>query len=780
MTRTPVNGPPLPNPLPPLPASNAAPLLLAATATVFYLLFASPAIGWRDGPEFTVTPVYLDVGHPSGFPTYNLLAKLFTWLPLGAIGFRVTLFTALMGGLSLFLIALLLGHLHGRKAGPAARPWLLAPLPLFALHQAVFASSTELEVYSLNTAFLVLLLYCAARWNSGDGICWLHAGGFLYGVACGNHAALSLYLPVLLLLTFWGEPEQERAGGPRRHLIRLGLLSAFFLAGLSVYLLLPVRSATDRLPVDFGRTNTLERLWRHVSDAKDSETHFKGFMNVEEISFLVPLQFRNLCSPFLFLLSLPFFAWGLRLLWKSFQILAVALPLLILINIVFFYYWIDGSSAFLPALTAWILPVCLGAGELGRLAGARAARWRAIRPAAAGLAPALAGLLVLAQLLSLAGDRMAESDARSGFQSTEIYFPDLAALPPESLALHGFGWFPLLALQHAYSARPDVTLVFLTGLANPGYMAVPEPGKMPLAYFPAGPDGRYVDPAEPGFPSLFAAANITEGRRVFVNFGPMSGDIMPYLVPDARFRWMGEMLMDHRAGAGAVERGLYDDYLRRTEAYWARLAGGDDGPPARKLPDYMYHNLYTVLEYLYSCGRFRTVADAAGRFLGTFTDPSGRMFLPHSASNNILALMTDSLRRAGDPEAALAPLAELIRLRPRKIENYLMLGYILDGTGDAPGALEAWGKGLELDPLDFRLIRLYAFALARSASLDAAAAFLDGRIQTLEKDGRTASSALARRLRTCFLTPPDAPEPAEALLGGAGGPAAPGVGRRGE
>jgi hypothetical protein len=163
-----------------------------------------------------------------------------------------------MAAASLYLFALLLKLLHSRGTRPPALPWLLSPLFLYALDQAVFASSTELEVYSLNTAFLLFLLYCASRWNSGDGIAWLFAGGFLYGISCGNHAAMSLYLPVLLLITFWGEPPSNAWTRPGRHLARIGLLSLFFLAGLSVYLLLTVRSMTDHLPMDFGRTNTLE------------------------------------------------------------------------------------------------------------------------------------------------------------------------------------------------------------------------------------------------------------------------------------------------------------------------------------------------------------------------------------------------------------------------------------------------------------------------------------------------------------------------------------------
>ncbi|MDR2461233.1 MAG: DUF2723 domain-containing protein, partial [Deltaproteobacteria bacterium] len=354
--------------------SDFALVLMALIIAIFYIICSNPGIGWRDGPEFAITPVYLDVSHPSGFPTYNLLAKIFTWLPFGALALKITIFTALAGGASLFLFALLLRTLHNFKDNPAYL-WLFAPLVLFAVDKAVFLSSTELEVYSLNTAFLLVLLFCATKWRMGKGIAWLYSGAFIYGIACGNHAALSLYLPILLMLSIWGGPQNEQDKvNIWSHFKRVGALIPFFILGLSVYLLLIIRSQTNHLPFDFGRTNTLSRFWLHISDAKDAPIHFYGLSGIGNFSYLVKLQFKNLCSP-LFWLALPFFAWGLRYLWRTFQILSVALPTLILINFVFFYYWVDGSSAFIPSITVFFLIVALGLGELGRILNSEKFSW---------------------------------------------------------------------------------------------------------------------------------------------------------------------------------------------------------------------------------------------------------------------------------------------------------------------------------------------------------------------------------------------------------------------
>jgi hypothetical protein len=731
------------------PASSlgplAAPAVIAAAATAFYIIMSSPAIGWRDGPEFTVTSVYLDIGHPSGFPVYSLLAKIFTWIPLGSIGFRVTVFTALAGGFSLFLFSLLLSLLHSSGGKPEAFRWLLGPLSIFALHQAVFAASTELEVYTLNTAFILALLFFAAKWNAGYGISWLYAGGFLYGVSCGNHAAMSLYLPVLLLLTYWGEPESEKNGGRLRHLARTGLLALFFLAGLSVYLYLLVRSMTGRLPIDFGMTDTLERFWLHVSDAKDKETHFQGLFKLEEIRYTAPIQFRNLCSP-LVLLSVPFFAWGLRSLWNGFRILSVAIPAIIFIDLLFFYYWIDGTSAFLPAITAWFIPVCLGLGEMGRALRGR----KILSPMAAGLTAAIVSIMSV----SMALERSRESDVESGFQSTELYLPDLAAIPPESMAVHDNGWFPMIALQHAYSARPDVTLVLLTGLAHPSYMAYPKPSRMPLAFFPTNPDGSYMAVDNQDFPYLFFLANLTAGRRVFFQYGTLVNSFMPYLVPDERYMWLGEMKMDHLAGTLALDSGQYDRFLDRAGGYWERLAGGVDGPLPRKAPAYMYYTMFPVLEYMYANGRYAETAASIERFLGAFADPSVRTFLPYDVLLNCYALQADSMRKAGDFEKALEIVNRLISIRPYRPSNYVMLGYIHQSLGNVGEAMAAWRQAVELDPLDSLGVVHYGLALARYSSLAEGQAFLESSLPAFINARMFASAEMIARQRDCLLLPP--------------------------
>lgn len=55
----------------------------------------------------------MSIGHPTGYPSFLLLGKLFTYLPVGDVAFRVNLFCAVCGILAVlftYLIALRLSR----------------------------------------------------------------------------------------------------------------------------------------------------------------------------------------------------------------------------------------------------------------------------------------------------------------------------------------------------------------------------------------------------------------------------------------------------------------------------------------------------------------------------------------------------------------------------------------------------------------------------------------------------------------------------------------------
>jgi hypothetical protein len=714
-------------------------------AVAFYVICGTPGYGWRDGPELAVTAAFLDVAHPSGFPTFNLLAKILTWLPFGTLAFRVTIFTALAGGASVFLLGLLLRQLHDLDEAKPNYFFLLVPLFFFAFHQSFFIASTEVEVYSLNSALLISLLLCALKWRCGYGIVWLYIGGFLYGLACGNHASLALYLPVLLLLTFWTWPKNGKATDFRGHLVKLSLLSVFFLVGISVYLFLLVRSQTDRLPVDFGRTNTWARLWMHISDAKDTEYHFKGLLNYRELFYLLNLQFQKLSSPLVWI-GMPFFLWGLKYLWKKYQILSVALIVLIGINFFFFYYWMDGTSAFIPVLICFFLLVCLGLGQFGRVL----AKYPTLKILASTV---LLFFLVPTGFIAMS-QRYDDSDRESGFWSTELFLPDLAQLPPDSIAIHHSQWFFELGLHNLYFIRPDVSLILLSGIVQPQFFCPPVQAKTPRLIFPLLRDGTPLPPETPGYFNYLIVPNMDAGKPVYLQYGRDVVSLFNYMSPAMPLQWMGKLNKDKWMFTKEIQNGNYNAYLAWLRDYMAKLATSVDPPLANKAPVFLYYMSDPIFRVVASKFPQESILTVKS-FLTYFSRPDGTVMLPHDVILNLHYFLVDTYRLEKDYTEAIKYAEALISYAPFKAYSYFLLGLIYNNQHKKNEMLAAWKMATTLDIYEMKFIYNYYLALAKYNSISEAVTFLEIRAQELERDNAAHLRDLVLKFRDCLLLPPE-------------------------
>src|SRR5689334_20638264 len=96
------------------------PLLVAAvtalTAFILYLRTLAPSVLVGDSGEFQFTGAILGVPHPTGYPLYTLLNKLFSFLPVGDVAYRVNLGSAVYAALACGLVTGMVYHLLGDPA----------------------------------------------------------------------------------------------------------------------------------------------------------------------------------------------------------------------------------------------------------------------------------------------------------------------------------------------------------------------------------------------------------------------------------------------------------------------------------------------------------------------------------------------------------------------------------------------------------------------------------------------------------------------------------------
>lgn len=220
-----------------------AALIISLTLGLLYARTIAPGLTWAnfsaDGGDFLAAIATGGVPHPGGYPFYMLLGGLFARLPFGELAFRTNLLSALATILTANLVALISANWLVGKPG---RSWLalLAGLA-YGLSPFAWGQALVTEVYGLHALLVCLcLLVWPAKRHWWVGLC--------FGLAAANHLTALLALPLLAL-----SGGQRWWVGPRALAARLlGLL-----AGLGLYLLLPLRAA-GHPAINWGDAASLE------------------------------------------------------------------------------------------------------------------------------------------------------------------------------------------------------------------------------------------------------------------------------------------------------------------------------------------------------------------------------------------------------------------------------------------------------------------------------------------------------------------------------------------
>ena len=75
-------------------------VLMGISALALYIRTLAPSLLWGDSAEFQTLSYTLGMTHPSGYMTQIMLGKLFTYIPVGNIAYRVNLMSAFFGALA--------------------------------------------------------------------------------------------------------------------------------------------------------------------------------------------------------------------------------------------------------------------------------------------------------------------------------------------------------------------------------------------------------------------------------------------------------------------------------------------------------------------------------------------------------------------------------------------------------------------------------------------------------------------------------------------------------
>lgn len=235
---------------------STPPLLLTFSLLSIYLATIAPGLSWAndgaDGGDFVTAIATGGIPHPTGYPVYLLLAKLFQWLPVGSLAFRTNLLSALAAVLA---VLMMYGILVWLPDSPVYGNWLAGMIAgyFLGLSPLLWSQAVITEVYTLHLAFVTLSIFLALSTPTFLSSLPLdRLRGLILGLSIGNHLTSVFLIPPVLFTAAWKTCRQFSW----RSLFRI---SAWLGVGLLVYLILPIRALSNS-PVNWGNPITVHQF----------------------------------------------------------------------------------------------------------------------------------------------------------------------------------------------------------------------------------------------------------------------------------------------------------------------------------------------------------------------------------------------------------------------------------------------------------------------------------------------------------------------------------------
>lgn len=406
----------------------------------------APGLTWAnngsDGGDLITAAYAGGIAHPTGYPLYLILARLFQFIPIGSLAYRTNLMSALFAVLSAVLLYWILtrvlndlGFEHTWFAGMTTGfAFGLAPL--------LWSQAIITEVYALQAFLTVLILYLYIFPFQGMEHKTLERiRGLILGLAMGNHVTTIFLLPLIL---FAGPRKQD---GNRAEPFASSLIRqlAWLAIGLSIYLTLPLRALADP-PVNWGNPITLRRFWWLISGELYQ-------------SYYLQFQFGDIggrlqawASLFLEQFGWPGFVLGifaLILLFKPSRLYLYTIWMAVAYSTFAIIYSSDDSLMYLiPAYISFAIWIGLGVGHIFRLLTSNAMRW--------GMGLLVSGYLIL-HAVGYAGQVDASKDLRAERFGRQV----MTEVPKDALvfAKGDRAVFTIWYFHFALGQRPDLVVI---------------------------------------------------------------------------------------------------------------------------------------------------------------------------------------------------------------------------------------------------------------------------------------------------------------------------------
>ncbi len=207
-----------------------SPILVFLLSSVVYIHHLSPSIYGYDSGDFATAIIAKGVPHASGYPLYIILGIILNLLPINQTpAWKIGLISAFASSFSVLLIYLIIyGWLKNKLIA------IIGSLYIAFLY--TFWSYAEVvEVFALNSFFVLLLLFLALSYDKKKKTSYLLLLSFSLGLSLTNNEVILLFFPAIgiILLKNWRSLS----------LYKIIYSILFFLLGLLPYLYIPIAAS---------------------------------------------------------------------------------------------------------------------------------------------------------------------------------------------------------------------------------------------------------------------------------------------------------------------------------------------------------------------------------------------------------------------------------------------------------------------------------------------------------------------------------------------------------
>jgi len=223
--------------------------LVFAVAAFTYISTAEPTASFWDCGEYIATAVKLQVGHPPGAPTFQLIGRVFSMLAGGdmtKVAFMINVMSALASAFTILFMFWSLTMLIKKLAMKVSNEmtlgvqWAILGSAMvgalaYTFTDSFWFSAVEGEVYAMSSFFTALVFWAILKWeqvaDEKDSLRWLILIAYLVGLSIGVHLLNLLTVPAIVFVIYFKKFKPTTWGGIKAFILSI-LILGFILFGI--------------------------------------------------------------------------------------------------------------------------------------------------------------------------------------------------------------------------------------------------------------------------------------------------------------------------------------------------------------------------------------------------------------------------------------------------------------------------------------------------------------------------------------------------------------------